>query len=95
MKTSALLVLFLLAVTGKAQTVCDSLAAENARMMQVLVEQRSQVEALVKRVENGAYDLDKARKEAQILRDLMKGYVSMIDSLHKETIRLKEDLESR
>jgi hypothetical protein len=95
MKTTALLFLFLLAATGKAQTMCDSLAAENARVWQELIEQRSQVEALVKRVENGAYDLDKARKEAQILRDLMKGYVSMIDSLHKETIRLKEELESR
>lgn len=95
MKATAILVLFFLATTGKAQTVCDSLAAQNARMWQELIEQRSQVESLVKRVEAGAYDLDKARKEAQILRDLMKGYVSMIDSLHKENIRLREELDSR
>lgn len=95
MKLFTALLFSLCALPCLAQTVCDSLATENARMWQEAIEQRTQIEALLDRVQRGNYDLEKSLKEARILRDLMKGYVHTIDSLHQETIRLREQLDQR
>lgn len=58
-------------LVARAQADCDSL----------LRAQQMQLEELVAKVKHAQYDLDKARKESEVLRGLMKGYVVTIDSL--------------
>ena len=76
-----------------AQSPCDSLATKNERIQQELIRQRLEMDYLIKQIDAGGYDLDKARKEAEVLRGIMKGYITTIDSLTKSNIGLTRQLE--
>lgn len=71
MRHQFILLALLTHLVARAQADCDSL----------LRAQQMQLEELVAKVNRAQYDLDKARKEAEVLRGLMKGYVVTIDSL--------------
>lgn len=45
----------------------------------------------MKKVKNGNYSLAKAKKEAETLRTIMKGYVATIDSLNQANLALQAD----
>ena len=76
-----------------AQSPCDSLAAKNASFHQELIRQRLELDGLIKRVDAGSYDLAKARKEAEVLRSIMKGYITTIDSLSKSNNDLTRQMD--
>src|SRR5690606_5591685 len=44
---------------------------------------QKQIVSLMDKVKNGNYNLHKARREAETLRKIMKGYVVTIDSLNQ------------
>ncbi|MCB0771648.1 MAG: hypothetical protein KDC00_14715 [Flavobacteriales bacterium] len=81
---------------SNAQPSCDSLETllstmldkyewlrlENEQIMAEMDTQRMQVDSLRSSLRRGNYDLEKARKEAEVLRGIMKGYVVTIDSLN-------------
>lgn len=77
---------------GMAQAPCDSLATRNQRLAQELMAQRHDIDRLNQRVEAGLHDLEMTRKEAKVLRELMKGYINLIDSLNQENIGLRKEL---
>jgi len=59
-------------------------------------EQRTQIQDLLKKVEQGkwtASELAKMRRENETLRSIMKGYVQQIDSLNTLNLRLSSDLD--
>ena len=58
------------------------LRLENEQIMAEMDTQRMQVDSLRSSLRRGNYDLEKARKEAEVLRGIMKGYVVTIDSLN-------------
>jgi DNA repair ATPase RecN len=76
-----------------AQSPCDSLAAKNEHIRQELIRQRLEMDYLIKQIDAGNYDLTKARKEAEVLRSIMKGYISTIDSLSKSNTEMSRELE--
>lgn len=61
----------------------DTLKTENEQITVEMEAQKAQVERLLDQVKRGNYDLSKARKEAETLRKIMKGYVATIDSLNQ------------
>jgi len=61
----------------------DTLETENEQITVELEAQKAQVERLLDQVKRGNYDLSKAKKEAETLRKIMKGYVATIDSLNQ------------
>ena len=61
----------------------DTLKTENEQITTEMDAQRAQIEQLLDQVKRGNYDLSKARKEAETLRRIMKGYVATIDSLNQ------------
>lgn len=93
LKASLIAALALLSRAAVAQSPCDSLAAACDSLGRELVQQRDRIEELARRVRNGQSDLEKARSEALVLRDLMKGYVNQIDSLYQENTRLRKEGE--
>lgn len=63
----------------------DSLAADRVRAATVMAEQRVRIDSLSAIAHRGNYAIAKAHKEAETLRRIMKGYITIIDSLHKLT----------
>ncbi len=61
----------------------DSLKTENDTVRQEVELQKQQIEELLSKVKRGSYDLAKAKKEAETLRAIMKGYIAQIDSLNQ------------
>jgi predicted nucleic acid-binding Zn-ribbon protein len=76
-----------------AQSPCDSLAAKNEHIRQELIRQRLEMDHMIKQIDAGNYDLAKARKEAEVLRNIMKGYITTIDSLQQSNTILSRELE--
>lgn len=77
----------------------DTLKTENEQITVEMEAQKAQIEQLLDQVKRGNYDLAKARKEAETLRRIMKGYVVTIDSLNQanqalqaENINIRQEL---
>lgn len=77
----------------------DTLKTENEQITVEMEAQKAQIEQLLDQVKRGNYDLAKARKEAETLRRIMKGYVATIDSLNQanqalqaENINIRQEL---
>ncbi len=77
----------------------DTLQTENDQITVEMEAQRDQIEQLLTQVKRGNYDLSKARKEAETLRKIMKGYVVTIDSLNQlnqmltaENVTIRQEL---
>mgnify|MGYP000882874203 CR=1 FL=1 len=66
----------------------DSLQTENDTIKQELELQKQQVQELIEKVKRGNYSLAKAKKEAETLRSIMKGYIAQIDSLNRANQQL-------
>ncbi|MEO8589633.1 MAG: hypothetical protein ABI432_09705 [Flavobacteriales bacterium] len=61
----------------------DTLKTENVQITTEMAAQKDQIEQLIKQVKSGNYSVAKAKKEAETLRRIMKGYVATIDSLNQ------------
>ena len=61
----------------------DTLKTENEQITTEMEAQKAQIENLLEQVKSGNYSLAKAKKEAETLRRIMKGYVVTIDSLNQ------------
>lgn len=97
----------LLVTTGYSQTRCDSMATmleqtlnlldsmatEQGQFANIVEDQRSKIDSLATALRRGNYDLAKARKEAEVLRGIMKGYITTIDSLHRSDRALRLELD--
>lgn len=77
----------------------DTLKTENEQITVEMEAQKAQVERLLDQVKRGNYDLSKAKKEAETLRKIMKGYVFTIDSLNQvnqalqaENVNIRQEL---
>ena len=77
----------------------DTLKTANNQLTTEMEAQKAQIEQLLTQVKNGNYSLSKAKKEAETLRRIMKGYVATIDSLNQanqlltaENINVKQEL---
>jgi hypothetical protein len=73
-----------------AQGPCDSLATISAHQQKELTRQRLELDRVILDVEEGRVQVAKARKEAEVLRGIMLGHISTIDSLQRENLRLRE-----
>ena len=73
-----------------AQGPCDSLATISAHQQKELTRQRMELDRVILDVEVGRVQVAKARKEAEALRGIMLGYISTLDSLQRENMRLQE-----
>ncbi len=60
----------------------DTLMVDNQALSSELIAEREKIEGLLQKVKNKDYSLYKIKKEAETLRDIMKGYVVTIDSLN-------------
>lgn len=69
----------------------DTLKTENEQLTVEMEAQKEKIESLLDQVKRGNYDLSKARKEAETLRRIMKGYVATIDSLNQVNQQLTAD----
>jgi hypothetical protein len=69
----------------------DTLKTENEQLTVEMEAQKEKIESLLAQVKRGNYDLSKARKEAETLRRIMKGYVATIDSLNQVNQQLTAD----
>ena len=77
----------------------DTLKTEKDQLTTEMEAQKAQIGELLDRVKRGNYDLSKAKKEAETLRKIMKGYVATIDSLNQanqlltaENLTIKQEL---
>lgn len=77
----------------------DTLNTDNEELRAKVDSQRTYIADLINKVKNQGYSLSKARKEAETLRTIMKGYVVTIDSLNQankaltaENISTKQEL---
>ena len=61
----------------------DTLNTTNEQLTTEMEAQKQQIADLMEKVKNGNYSLSKAKKEAETLRKIMKGYVVTIDSLRQ------------
>ncbi len=61
----------------------DTLSTTNDQMRTRMDSLQKEIVGLMDKVKRGNYDLSKARKEAETLRKIMKGYVFTIDSLNQ------------
>lgn len=61
----------------------DTLSTTNDQMKVRMDSLQQEVVTLMDKVKRGNYDVSKARKEAETLRKIMKGYVATIDSLNQ------------
>jgi FtsZ-binding cell division protein ZapB len=69
----------------------DTLETENSMMVAEIAAQRDKIDGLLTKVKNGNWSLAKAKKEAQTLRVIMKGYIATIDSVNQLNIALTEE----
>ncbi len=60
----------------------DTLQTDNSMLRAEMDAQRSEIEGLLKKVKDKNWSISKLKKEAETLRDIMKGYVVTIDSLN-------------
>lgn len=61
----------------------DTLSTTNDQMKTRMDSLQKQIVGLMDKVKRGNYDLGKAKREAETLRKIMKGYVVTIDSLNQ------------
>ncbi|MCO5275580.1 MAG: COG2 family protein [Flavobacteriales bacterium] len=61
----------------------DTLSTTNDQMRTRMDSLQKEIVGLMDKVKRGNYDVSKARKEAETLRKIMKGYVATIDSLNQ------------
>lgn len=61
----------------------DTLTTENSLLMAEMADQRVQIDDLLKKVKDKNWSLSKLKKETATLREIMKGYISTIDSLNQ------------
>ena len=61
----------------------DTLSTNNDQLRTGMDSLQKQIVTLMDKVKSGNYDVHKARKEAETLRKIMKGYVVTIDSLNQ------------
>jgi hypothetical protein len=61
----------------------DTLSTTNDQLRTSMDSLQQQVVSLMDKVKRGNYDLGKAKREAETLRKIMKGYVVTIDSLNQ------------
>lgn len=61
----------------------DTLSTNNDQLRTGMDSLQKQIVTLMDKVKRGNYDVQKARKEAETLRKIMKGYVVTIDSLNQ------------
>lgn len=69
----------------------DTLSTSNDQMRTRMDSLQKEIVGLMDKVKRGNYDLGKARKEAETLRKIMKGYVVTIDSLNQVNQALKAE----
>lgn len=69
----------------------DTLETENSMMIAEIAAQRDKIDGLLTKVKNGNWSLSKAKKEAETLRTIMKGYIATIDSVNQLNIALSEE----
>ena len=69
----------------------DTLDTENSILIAEIAGQRERIDGLVQQVRNGNWSLSRAKKEAESLRTIMKGYVSTIDSLNQLNLALIDE----
>jgi hypothetical protein len=60
----------------------DTLQTDNSMLRAEMDGQRIQIEELLNKVKNKNWSISKLKKEAETLREIMKGYVVTIDSLN-------------
>lgn len=79
----------------------DTLETENSMMVAELAAQQERIDGLLTKVKNGYWEVSRARKEAETLRNIMKGYIVTIDSLNQlntalldENLAMKEQVEA-
>ena len=60
----------------------DTLQTENTQLVTEIASQRTEIESLLKKVKNKNWKVHSLKKEAETLRNIMKGYVVTIDSLN-------------
>ena len=61
----------------------DTLQTENSMMIAEIAAQRDRVDGLLTKVKNGNWALGRAKKEAETLKTIMKGYIATIDSVNQ------------
>jgi FtsZ-binding cell division protein ZapB len=61
----------------------DTLQTENSMMIAEIAAQRDRVDGLLTKVKNGNWELGRAKKEAETLKTIMKGYIATIDSVNQ------------
>jgi FtsZ-binding cell division protein ZapB len=61
----------------------DNLQTENSMIIAEIAAQRDRVDGLLTKVKNGNWALGRAKKEAETLRTIMKGYIATIDSVNQ------------
>lgn len=69
----------------------DTMETDNMVLRAELAGQQDMVADLQSKLKNNRYSLNKARKEAETLRSIMKGYVHDIDSLNQIAIALRAE----
>lgn len=69
----------------------DTLQTENSMMLAEIAAQRDKIDGLLTKVKNGNWALGKAKKEAETLRTIMKGYIATIDSINQLNVALTEE----
>ena len=70
----------------------DTLMVSNDSLNLEFIEQKQQIESLLKKVKSKDYSLYKIKEEANTLRRIMKGYIHTIDSLNTLNINLQNSL---
>ena len=69
----------------------DTLQTESSMMVAEIAAQRDRIDGLITQVKNGNWALSKAKKEAETLRTIMKGYIATIDSINQLNVALTEE----
>lgn len=82
-------------VLGSMMEQYDLLSVENEQVAAEMNLQRTQVDSLGAALNRGNYDLDKARKEAEVLRRIMTGYVVTIDSMNSANKALQRIIDEQ
>lgn len=74
----------------------DALLEKDKSQADSINAQKEQIQDLLDKVERGkmtSYELMKARKEIQTMREIMRGYIVQIDSLNTANYQLRSDLD--
>tara|TARA_B110000008_G_C16940138_1_gene552115 strand:- start:176 stop:1048 length:873 start_codon:yes stop_codon:yes gene_type:complete len=79
----------------------DTLETENSMMLAELAAQQERIDGLITKVNNGYWEVARAKKESETLRSIMKGYIATIDSVNQlnlalldENLAMKEQIEA-